>query len=383
VVAVRQAYPDVDGEIRIVRAPGRVNLIGEHTDYNLGYVMPAAIDLEIRIASLASDDRTVELERLETGERLGFALDAVGPGHATGQWIDYVAGMAWSLGERGVPLRGCRGLIGATLPAGAGLSSSAAMELATAWSLAATVPPPLPLMDLAQAAQRAENVYVGVLCGLMDQFASSHGRSAAALIFDCRSLEHRMVALPVGHVLVVCDTQAPHELDASGAYNERRAQCEAGAEFLRSRGEPVETLRDVTLEMLDAVRGDLDPVVHRRCLHVVQENQRVLEVERALLAGDLPAVGRAFAASHASLRELFEVSSPELDAMVEIATGVPGVVGARMTGAGFGGSTVNLVRADAVEELRRAVATEYPRRTGLEPAVHVVQAAEGAGLIEA
>ncbi|MBA2254315.1 MAG: galactokinase, partial [Chloroflexi bacterium] len=341
-----------------------------------------AIDLEIRIASVASGDRTVELTRLETGERLGFSLDGLAPGAPTGQWIDYPAGMAWSLGERGVAMRGLRGVVATTLPAGAGLSSSAALELASAWSLAVEVPPPLPPMDLARAAQRAENVYVGVMCGLMDQFASSHGRAGAALLFDCRSLEHRSVALPPGHLLVVCDTSAPHRLDASNAYNERRAQCEAGVELLRSRDVAVGSLRDVTVEMLEAARSELDPVVFRRCLHVVHENQRVLEVDRALREGDLTAVGRAFAASHESLRELFEVTSPELDAMVEVATSVPGVVGARMTGAGFGGSTVNLVREGAVEELRRVVGSEYPRRTGIRPAVHVVTAADGAGRVE-
>jgi galactokinase len=380
--ALRDAYPDLQGEVRLVRAPGRVNLIGEHTDYSLGFVMPAAIDLEIRIATVASGDRSVEFMRLDKEERLDFSLDGLTPGAATEDWIDYVAGMAWSLGQAGVPTRGVRGVIAATLPAGSGLSSSAALELASAWSMSAEVPPPLPTMELAKAAQRAENQYVGVMSGLMDQFASSHGDAGAALLFDCRSLEYRAVALPPGIVMVVCDTRAPHRLDESNAYNERRAQCESGAAFLASRGYPVETLRDATVEMLDAVRGELDDVIYRRCLHVVQENERVMQVERALGARDLDAVGAAFAGSHQSLRDLFEVSSPELDVMVEIARGVPGVVGSRMTGAGFGGSTINLVREDAVDRLREVVAREYARRTGIEPVVHAVRAAAGAGLLE-
>jgi galactokinase len=368
------------GAVRVVRAPGRVNLIGEHTDYNLGLVMPAAIDLEVRMGSVASGDRRVELTRLDTGECLGFDVDSVTPDDAREDWIDYVAGVAWSLREAGVPLRGVRGVISSTVPPGAGLSSSAAIELASAWTLSADVPPPLPTLELALAAQRAENRYVGVQSGLMDQFASAFGRSGAALRLDCRSLESRPVALPGGHAIVVCDTRAPHVLDGS-EYNVRRAQCEAGVAYFAARGLPVWSLRDVDLAMLQSARLELPDVVFRRCEHIVRENERVDAVERGLASGDLERVGRAFAESHASMRDLFEISTPELDAMVEIAIAVPGVEAARMTGGGFGGCTVNIVRSDAVDALRRAVESEYPQRTGVQPAVYVVTAAAGAGLL--
>jgi galactokinase len=367
-------------DVRIVRAPGRVNLIGEHTDYNLGFVLPAAISLETWIASVPADDGYVELFSLEAGEQRRFELGQAGP--AQGSWIDYVAGVAWSLDQSGVALRGLRGVVDSEIPMGSGLSSSAALEVAAAWSLAADVPPSLPVMQLAQAAQRAENAYVGVQSGLMDQFASTHGVAGHALLFDCRSLEHRAVPLPSGHSLVAIDTRTPHRLEAS-QYNARRQQCERGVAVIARRHPQVSSLRDVSAEMLEDVAGLLDAETLRRCRHVVNENERVLAATRALEAGDLHTVGRLFAESHASLRDLYEVSSAELDALVEIAGSVPGLVGARMTGAGFGGCTVNLVRDDAVERLRAAIVEEYPARTGLTAGFHVVSAVDGAGEVSA
>ncbi|MDQ3880659.1 MAG: galactokinase, partial [Chloroflexota bacterium] len=364
--------------IRIARAPGRVNLIGEHTDYNEGLVMPAAIDLETWIASVPSDDRSVEITLLADGDRQRFELDVRGT--ARDSWIDYVAGTAWALGERRVPLRGIRGVLKSTLPISAGLSSSAALELASAWSLSADVPP-LDRMDVARAAQRGENEYVGVRSGLMDQFASAFGRPDAALLLDCRSLEHRPVPLPLAtHALVVCDTCSPRRLEAS-QYNARRAQCETAVAAIRERHPGVRSLRDVDGMMLQAASTYLDEETLRRCEHVVRENERVIATERALGAGDVATVGRLFAESHASLRDLYEVSSRELDAMVDIALGVDGVVAARMTGAGFGGCTLNLVARGSVDALARAVTDEYPARTGLEGAVYAVDPAEGAGLV--
>ncbi|MFN2483574.1 MAG: galactokinase [Candidatus Limnocylindria bacterium] len=364
--------------VRVVRAPGRVNLIGEHTDYNEGLVMPAAIGLEIWIAAVPSDDRRVEITLLADGDRDGFDLDVPRP--ARGGWLDYVAGTAWALGERGVAVRGIRGVLASTLPMSAGLSSSAALELASAWALSADVPPMEP-MALAQTAQRAENEYVGVRSGLMDQFASSLGRRGAALLLDCRTLEYRAVPLPLStHVLVVCDTRSPRRLEAS-EYNARRAQCEAAVALLAERDPSVRSLRDVDLATLDDVSDLLDAETLRRCEHVVGENERVLLTEAALAARDLKAVGRLFAESHASLRDLYEVSSPELDAMVDIAGGVEGVAAARMTGAGFGGCTVNLVARGSVDALATAVARDYPARTGLEGAVYEVEPVSGAEVV--
>ena len=278
----------------------------------------------------------------------------------------------------GLPLRGLRGVIATTLPTASGLSSSAAIELASAWALLDEAATTVDAMTLARICQRAENVYVGVQCGLMDQFASSCGVDGSAVLLDCRSLEWRPVALPDGVVIVVLHTGSPRSLNAS-EYNARRSQCELAVAELARDDPSIASLRDVTLPSLEAAQARMDPVAYRRARHIVTENQRVAETIDAFAAGDLAAVGRLFAASHASLRDDFEVVSPELDAMVEIASAVPGVVAARMTGAGFGGCTVNLVRPDAVDALRAAVERDYPARTGLQPRVLPVRATAGAG----
>src|SRR5215218_3137930 len=373
-----EAYPgEVDGAAaRAVHAPGRVNLIGEHTDYNEGFVLPVAIDRGISIVLQPTDDRRVEVTLAETGERGSFDLGAIG--ERTGSWIDYLAGVAWSLAETGVETRGFRGLLASNLPQASGLSSSAALELAAAFALYGGAMPPVDRMTLAKAAQRAENAYVGVNTGLMDQFASAFGEAGRALLLDCRTLEHRTVALPLDEIaLVVCHTGSERRLGAS-AYNERRSQCEAAVATIAEREPDVTALRDVTPSMLEQARDRLDAVPFARASHVVAENARVLETIDAFQAGDLERVGRLFAESHDSLRDLNEVSSRELDALVEIARATPGVVGARLTGAGFGGCTINLVRRGAVGAVREAVLRDYPARTSLTARVFVVEPSRGA-----
>jgi galactokinase len=380
---LRAAFPSLDpGAMRVVRAPGRVNLIGEHTDYNDGFVLPAAIGLETWVAFVRTDDRHVELVLHATGDRAGFALDAIGP--AVGGWIDYVAGTAMELARAGASTGGLRGIVAGTLPISAGLSSSAALEVAAALALLEPPDPSthgLDRIELARLAQAAENHYVGVQCGLMDQFAVVSGREGQALLLDCRSLAWRPVRLPLTtHALVVLHTGSERRLDSS-AYNARRAQCERAVAVIARDHPEVGALRDVDGPMLEATARRLDAQTLRRCRHVVDENARVLAAVAAFEAGDLASVGRLFAASHASLRDLFEVSSPALDALVEIASAVDGVAAARMTGAGFGGATINLVRRDAVEALRAAVLERYPPRTGLTPSVFVVEPVDGAGLV--
>ena len=377
--AIEPAAADApDGAIEVIRAPGRVNLIGEHTDYNDGFVMPAAIGLEIRLAILPTDDRRVEVTLDETGETAGFELDAIGS--ARGSWIDYVAGTAWSFGSAGYALRGFRGLLASSLPQGAGLSSSAALEMASALALlgpGADVAVP----ERARLGRRAENDFVGVQCGVMDQFSSAGGVADHAILLDCRSLDARLVPLPLPEVrLIVCHSGSPRKLEAS-AYNQRLAECARAVAAVRAIEPSVQALRDVDEALLERARDRMDEVAYRRASHVVAENARVLAAERALATGDLAEVGRLFAASHASLRDLYEVSSPELDALVEIAGSVPGVVASRLTGAGFGGSTINLVRAESVEALRAAVERDYPARTGLHPMVLEVDAVDGAGWV--
>ncbi|HEY3524306.1 MAG TPA: hypothetical protein VGK63_11445, partial [Candidatus Limnocylindrales bacterium] len=295
-------------------------------------------------------------------------------------WIDYVAGTAWSLAEDGIRLRPMRGVIASTLPPSSGLSSSAALELAAAWTLA-EAPEALDPIRVVRLCQRAENAYVGVRTGLMDQFACAMGRPGAAVLLDCRSLDWRPVPLPLDRAIpVVVHSGSSRSLDGS-AYNDRRAQCEAGVAAIARTQPAVRSLRDVTPAMLEAAAAELEPVTLRRCRHVVTENARVLATADALEAGDLEAVGRLLAASHASLRDLYEVSSPELDALVEIAMAVPGVFGARMTGAGFGGCIVALAAPAAVGPLADAVRAEYPRRTRLDPRIWAVTPVVGAGRI--
>ncbi len=367
-----------DDAIEVVRAPGRVNLIGEHTDYNDGLVMPAAIGLEIRMAIVPTADRQVTIVLDDTGEAGTLNFDAIGP--PTRTWIDYIAGTALALAEDGRPLRGFRGLLASNLPRGAGLSSSAAIEMAAALALlgqeAAGPPEPRAL-----AGQRAENRYVGVQSGVMDQFASAAGVADHAILLDCRSLAWHPVPLPLDEcALVVCHSGSSRKLETS-AYNDRRADCERAVAAIAAIEPSVRSLRDVDAALLRRAADRLDPVAARRAQHVVEENARVLDVERALAARDLAALGRLFAASHESLRDLYEVSSPELNALVAIAAATPGVVGARLTGAGFGGCTINLVQRDAIAAFRTAVERDYPARTGLTPTVLAVDAVAGASFV--
>jgi galactokinase len=360
---------------RIVRAPGRVNLIGEHTDYNAGLVLPVAIGLETWIAFVPTDDRTVRLRTDDDGEPAAFELDAIGP--RRGSWIDYVAGTAWALEQAAVPTRGLLGVVAADLPREAGLSSSASLELAAAWALLGAAHA-LSCLDLARACQQAENDYVGVQCGLMDQFAVACGQSGAAMLLDCRSLEYRPVPLPGDLALVVCHSGSRRRLGAS-AYNARREMCEQSVAAVAALRPEVRSLRDLGPGDLEWLAGVVDEEHFRASRHVITENARVEATVAALEAGDHDAIGRAFAESHASLRDDYEVSSAELDRLVEVATRTPGVVAARMTGAGFGGCTVNLVQPDAVDRLRQAVERDYRAATGLEPSVMVVEAVAGAG----
>ncbi len=375
-------HPGIVGrraDVRVVRAPGRVNLIGEYTDFNDGFVLPAAIDLEIRIAYVPVRDRRVTLTRLDDGATDAFDLDRERA--PTGSFLDYVAGTAWALAGLGHRPSGLVGVIATSLPPGAGLSSSAAIESSAAWAMLDDRAPDIDALDLARICQRAENGYVGVRSGLMDQFASACGVAGHALLLDCRSQAWTAVPLPPDIALVVCHTGAPRQLDGS-AYNERRAQCEAAVAAVAAIDPTVRSLRDVTPDHLAATGDRLDPIARRRAEHVITENERVHQVVGALPRDDLSTIREAFADSHASLRDRFDVVTPELDAMVSIAMSTPGVIAARMTGAGFGGCTINLVHPDAVDALREAVETRYAVTTGLRPMILRVEAAAGAGRLD-
>jgi galactokinase len=366
----------------VVRAPGRVNLIGEHTDYNAGLVMPVAIDLEIRLAFIAEGGRDVRVTLTADGREGRFTLGRIGsPRH---DWIDYLAGTALELERAGQPLTAFSGVLASDLPQGAGLSSSAALELAAAWALSGRAGPQVDPLTLARTCQRAENGYVGVRSGLMDQFAVAHGVAGAALLFDCRDLTWREIQLPLAtHQLVVIHSGMPHELAAGSAYNDRRAECERAVAILADLEPGVHTLRDVDLDLLARGRATLDDVAFRRARHVVTENARVTATAEAFAADDLAAVGELWAAGHASLRDDFEVSTPELDALVGIAGATPGVAAARMTGGGFGGSTINLVARDAVGRLQAALDRAYRPLTGREARLIPIEPVAGAGWLAA
>ncbi|HEV3277967.1 MAG TPA: galactokinase [Terriglobia bacterium] len=360
---------------RVFRAPGRVNLIGEHTDYNDGFVLPAAIDFYTWVALSSRSDRKLVLSSENFPGIAEYELDSPNH-HRRHEWSDYVYGVVLVLERAGKRLRGADVLVAGEIPIGAGLSSSAAIEVATGYALLENSGHPVERVELAKLCQRAENEFVGVRSGIMDQFISCFGRTGQALLLDCRSLEYSLVALPGGISLVICNTMVKHEL-AGGEYNQRRSECEAGVRLLAEHMPEVRALRDVTLADLEKYGSALPPVVYRRCRHVVSENGRVLEAVRALGAGDLATVGALMAESHRSLRDDYEVSCAELDLLVDLAEQTEGVYGARMTGGGFGGCTINLVRSESVDAFRQTVARGYQERTGGAPEIYVTGAAEG------
>ena len=361
---------------RLFRAPGRVNLIGEHTDYNDGFVMPAAIGLScvVAIAECQEQHLVVHSENLQ--ETVEIELDSR-PAQRRRQWSDYVQGVAVVLQQSGTRLKGGNLLIQSDVPIGSGLSSSAAIEVATGLALLSNSGAELERLELARLCQRAENEFVGAHVGIMDQFTACFGQAGHALLLDCRSLEYRLLPLPAGATLVICDSGVRHAL-SGGEYNARRAECETGVRVLARHRPQVRALRDATLADLEQHRSELGDVVYRRCRHVVTENARVLQAAEALERSDLREFGRLMAESHRSLRYDYEVSCYELDLLVELAAGRNGVYGARMTGGGFGGCTINLVETGEVEKFRRSVSTAYRQATGKPPAIYVSEAASGA-----
>ncbi|MBM3957451.1 MAG: galactokinase [Gemmatimonadetes bacterium] len=365
------------GTCRLFRAPGRVNLIGEHTDYNDGFVLPMAIDLDVVIAARPRDDRGVRVYSSNYGEGVRFSLDAV-TRDPRRPWSDYVRGVVFFFNQAFPAARGMDAVIDGTVPIGSGLSSSAAVETATAVALQGVNGLSMDRREMALLCQRAENEFVGARCGIMDQLVSACGRRGAALLLDCRSLESQAVPIPEDVVIAMCDTKKRREL-ASSEYNRRRAECEEAVRILGEAVPGVKALRDVAPEAFEARRHLLPDPLDRRAEHVVYENRRVQTSVAALRARDLAGLGREMAASHESLRTRYEVSCAELDAMVRIAAEVAGCLGARMTGGGFGGCTVNVVRRDAVPEFVAAVKRRYRAETGIAPAVYVSAPSDGAG----
>jgi galactokinase len=361
---------------RVFRAPGRVNLIGEHTDYNEGFVLPAAIGFSCWVAIAPRKDRKLVFHSEIFEESVEAGLDRLNA-HAEGKWHDYPLGIASTLERAGKRLRGANLSISGDVPLGAGLSSSAAIEVATAYALLAGSNYSIDLKELALLCQRAENEFVGARSGIMDQYVSCFGRAGHALLLDCRSLESRALPLPASLQLVICNTMVKHQI-GTGEYNTRRAECEEAVRRLAVALPKVRSLRDVNLRQLEQHRERLTDILLRRCRHVISENDRVSKFASALEQGDIASLGALMAESHRSLRHDYEVSCRELDLMVEIASRQSGVRGARMTGGGFGGSTINLVEATKSSEFQRHVSAEYAATTGIQPDIYICEASQGA-----
>ncbi len=359
----------------VVRAPGRVNLIGEHTDYNDGYVLPMAIDRRVLVAAAPRQDRQVVIHALDFGESVAFSLDDIEYDPAQ-TWSNYQRGVAYFLEERGLKLPGLNAVVVGDIPIGSGLSSSAAIEVSVAYAWQVLAGFELSRVDLALLCQRAENEFVGMNCGIMDQFVSALGQRDHALLIDCRSLDYQPVPLPSGAAIVVADTRKQRGL-VDSEYNTRRRECEEGVRILRRHLPQVQSLRDVSPDQFAEYEGVLPENVRQRCRHIVYENERVLKAAAALQAGDVAAFGQLMNESHLSLRDDYQVSCAELDIMAEAAWKVDGVYGSRMTGAGFGGCTVSLVAEGAIEDFRSQVAETYERATGIAPQIYVCRAEDG------
>jgi galactokinase len=365
------------GRPRFFTAPGRVNLIGEHTDYNDGFVLPVAIDRTTTVAATRRDDRRIRVRSVNVDQTLEFDLDAP-PARQRDIWLDYVEGVARSIESRGQRLAGADMLLESDVPEGAGLSSSAALEISVGLALLTLSGSSIDPVELALAGQQAEHEYVGTMSGIMDQFISVLGRAGHALLIDCRSLEAIPIPMDTTHgALAICDTRVKHSL-ASSEYNRRRAECEEGVAILRRSLPQIIALRDVSIEEFEEHGGKLPEPIRSRCRHVITENDRTLKAADALRRGDWQRMGELMKASHRSLRDDYQVSCAELDALVEIAGRVEGVHGARMTGGGFGGSTVNIVERGSLESLREAVTEGYYRARGIEPAIYISEIGDGA-----
>jgi galactokinase len=369
--------------VLVARAPGRINLIGEHTDYNQGFVLPAAIDRDVLLVAGPRNDRRLRLHSLTLNEEAELNLDLLRPAR---QWHDYLAGVAAALEGAGYVLHGLDATLDSTVPLGSGLSSSAALEVATALAFANASELTLSHHELVRLCQRAEQEFVGAAVGIMDPFISLFGQCDHALFLDCRSMVAEPVRLAMPDLaFAVCYSGVKHRL-ASGEYNRRRQECAEAVAILRSIFPHIQSLRDVTPAMMEVAHAAFSPphgssLLEQRVRHVVTENARVLETVAAIRARDWITVGEALSASHASLRDNYGVSIPEIDTLVEIARGVEGVLGSRLMGGGFGGSTLTLLRRGALAEFVAVVRAEYRAQTGHEAMIYPVEIVDGASVM--
>jgi len=372
-----QAFSGRSG--RVSFAPGRINVIGEHTDYSGGFVLPASLALGTWTVAAGRDDRMIRVLSEGQQETETFPLD-IAPRAARKNWSDYVAGVAWALQQAGCKLRGADLLIASDVPMGSGLSSSAALEVSVAYALLAVGDASLPPLQIARACQRAENEFVGARCGIMDQFAATHGEPGRALMLDCAEYTWKSAPLPTTHFWVVCNTMVRHAL-AHGEYNVRRAEAEELVDYMLRCMPQRSRLAELSSEEMNELQRGLSSTLARRLRHIVSENRRVHEAHAALDSGDVTLLGQLLSASHESLRNDYEVSCRELDLLVEIARTVPGVVGARMIGGGFGGCTLTLVEAEHVENLLERLRLNYVQSTGKQPATYICEFGGAGGMV--
>lgn len=365
----------------IARAPGRVNLIGEHTDYNEGFVFPMALEFRILTAARQRSDRMVRIHSVDYQKTVEFSLDDPIGHDAENRWSNYPRGVFSVLLEQGIQLSGMDMVFTGDIPQGSGLSSSAALEVGVGITLQALNGFPMNGPELARLCQRAENTFVGMNCGIMDQFISMMGQKDHALFLDCRSLDYRLIPLELGQYrVVICHSGVKHSL-VDSEYNKRRRECEAGVAVLSRKFPQIRTLRDATLDELEACRNELDSVVYRRCRHVITENHRVLQSIDSLSRNDLKTFGRLMNESHDSLRDDYQVSCSEIDLLVEFARNSKGVLGSRITGGGFGGCTVNLVLNSEIEEFSSRLTGYYQKETGITPHLYISTPAAGAEIL--
>ena len=359
----------------LYRAPGRVNLIGEHTDYNLGYVFPIALEMACYVAIAPASHGELRVYSRDLEREFSIPVSAITSAQPSKQWSDYVLGVAQELTKAGFPIAACDMYIASDVPAGSGLSSSAALEIATAISLLGDRE--FPKIALAQLGQRAESQFVGMPCGIMDQYAAVFGHTGAALKIDCRSLGHEYVALPPNVRIIAVNSLVKHEHGTS-AYRERVAECQEAVAALRALDPTIESLRDVTLKIFERLQESVPLVPRRRARHIISDTQRVVDLAVAARARDLSEMGRLFVASHRSMQYDYQISCEAIDFLVDTAIRIPGVYGSRMTGGGFGGCTVNLVAPESVDTFRKQISAAYNERYQKTPAFYDCLPAEGA-----
>ena len=364
----------------LVRSPGRVNLIGEHTDYNEGFVLPAAIDKAIYFAITPRNDHRCVLHAQDLKDSYQFQLEDLTK--AIKKWPDYLLGVVDQLQRNGHALKGFNCVFGGDIPIGAGLSSSAALEAGLAYALNDLFQLNIDSMTLVKLAQKAENEFVGVQCGIMDQLINIFGQDNHALLLDCRSLEYEYYPFESSRIkIVLCDTKVQRELGSS-EYNNRRAQCEQGIKILKNNGLPVKSLRDISLEMLQEFKKQMDPVVYRRCNYVIEENLRVIAGCENLVNGDFADFGQKMYQSHQGLQREYEVSCRELDILVESAAEHQGVIGARMMGAGFGGCTINLVWKEQLESFEEKMEKTYRDLLKKKSTLYITEITAGTAILK-